>query len=215
MNVDPIARWYRFIEHLVFGGALEVHRFAFLDRLACARRILVLGEGDGRAIAKLLVAAPHAHIDVFELSGKMIQLARERLGKEFIRVSFHQQDAVTASWPDEHYDGVITHFFLDCFTEDPLHGLVQRIAAVMTPDALWLVADFAIPERGWRRHYATILIRIMYEFFSLTTGLDVHTLPRIGQILARAGLRRVAHLVDRSGMIRSEVWTRRAPETLT
>jgi SAM-dependent methyltransferase len=208
MNIDPLARWYLSIEYLAFGRALERQPFAFLDRLAGARRILILGEGDGRAIARLLALSPDAQVDVFELSGKMIQLARRRIGNDSSRVSFHQQDALTASWPREHYDGVITHFFLDCFTEDEARDLVHRISAAMTHNARWLVADFAIPDNGWRRLHARLLIRIMYEFFGLTTGLRVRRLPPIERLLSDAGMQRSELAEERGGLIRSGVWTK-------
>ena len=58
MNIDRLARWYRWIEYASFGRALERRRFAFLDRLATAHDILVLGEGDGRISSSCLRSHP-------------------------------------------------------------------------------------------------------------------------------------------------------------
>ena len=54
MNADRIASGYRWLEYAAFGLALEQARFDFLSRAAGARRVLILGEGDGRFLARLL-----------------------------------------------------------------------------------------------------------------------------------------------------------------
>lgn len=80
MNFDPVARWYQWIEYAAFGRALERRRFVFLNRLADARRILILGEGDGRCLERQLVTAPIADIDIVDSSARMIAIARKRTG---------------------------------------------------------------------------------------------------------------------------------------
>ena len=52
MNADRIARSYRWLEYAAFGVALERARFDFLRCAAEARRVLILGEGDGRFLAR-------------------------------------------------------------------------------------------------------------------------------------------------------------------
>jgi ubiquinone/menaquinone biosynthesis C-methylase UbiE len=205
MNIDRLAPWYRSVEYLAFGRALEEARFAFLDRLASARRILVLGEGDGRALEKLLSFAPSAEVDVHELSGRMIELARQRIGNSR-RVRFEQGDAQSCTWPLEYYDGVVTLFFLDCFSEPEAARLMHRIASAMAPGGMWLVSDFAIPANGWRRWHAKAWTWVMYGFFHIATGLGTLSLPGIEPLLSETGLRRVELVEARFGLIRSEVW---------
>lgn len=214
MNIDRLARWYCYLEYTAFGRALERSRFAFLDRLALARRVLILGEGDGRALARFLPLAPQTHVDVLELSGEMIAIARRRAG-DSNRICFRQQNALTTSWPDNHYDGVMTFFFLDCFDESEARGVIHRLTAAMTPGGLWLVSEFAIPDRGWRRWHATIWIWIMYQFFGMTTGLSARTLPPIEKLMTEAGMRRLEWNEDRSGLVRSEVWSKPMAEPET
>jgi len=54
MNCDGIARWYRALEYLVFGRALERRRFEYLNDMADARHVLILGDGDGRFTAEFV-----------------------------------------------------------------------------------------------------------------------------------------------------------------
>ena len=205
MNADWLARWYRWIEYAAFGRALERRRFAFLHRLAAARRILILGEGDGRTLERLLPLAPQAHIDVVELSSEMIALSRRRTGNQD-RVSFLNQDALSASWPREHYDGVVTCFFLDCFTAPQARELIHRLERAMAPGALWLVSEFAIPPHGWRRWHAKLWLWVMYSFFRITTGLQTRTLPAYERLLTEAGMRKTESEQERGGLIVSDVW---------
>ena len=206
MNIDRLAPWYRWLEYAAFGRALQQSRVMFFDRLATARRILVFGEGDGRALARLLAMAPLAQVDVVELSGAMIELARCRAGDQVNRVRFHQLDARGADWPDGSFDAIVTLFFLDCFSDDELKALVPRIADRMSADAIWLITDFAIPSKGLRRWHALAWVNIMYVFFTATTALHTGSLPDIDSILLDDGFTLRNSFWRRAGLIRSEIW---------
>src|ERR1700692_4874059 len=97
MNCDRIASWYRWFEYLGFGRGLERRREAFLNDVADARRVLALGDGDGRALAALLAAAPHACVDYIDVSAHMLELARERAVSE--HVNYRREDARIARLP--------------------------------------------------------------------------------------------------------------------
>jgi len=204
MDVGRLARWYRWFEYAAFGRALERSRFAFLYKLSAARRVLVLGEGDGRTLKRLLAAAPDAQFDVVESSPEMIALARARV-EDSGRVHFSCQDALSVSFPEAVYDAVVTCFFLDCFTEAELCGLLPRIERSLKPGAIWVVSEFAIPSRSWRRWHAAACIWTMYRFFRVTTGLRAQTLPPIERLLSECGMRRAEVRQQRWQMIVSEV----------
>ena len=210
MNFDPVARSYRWIEYAAFGRALERRRFAFLDRLSEARNILILGEGDGRCLKRLLTAAPHASFDVVDSSASMIALAQERIGDGASRVHFHLADASRISrWPSRSYDGLVTHFFLDCFTEAEARGVIRCIAAALEPGGIWLVSEFSIPPRGWRRVHAQVWIWAMYTFFRLATRLTARSLPPVDELLTEAGMQRVERQEERFGLMGSSVWEKK------
>jgi SAM-dependent methyltransferase len=205
MKIGRLARWYRWIEYAAFGRALERRRFTFLPRLASARRVLVMGEGDGRSLARLLTLAPLALFDVVEISSEMIALARQRTGNS-ARVNFFCQDARTATWSPAQYDGIVTHFFLDCFVEEDARQLIRQLANALAPDGIWLMSEFAVPDKGWRRLHATIWIATMYRFFGIATGLGASALPPIERLMREAGMTRTDQEKARAGLMVSEVW---------
>lgn len=200
MNCDPIARWYRWLEYLGFGRALERRRNAFLADATDARRALVLGEGDGRFLKKLVEHNRTASIDYVDLSIRMLELARRRAGD---RVNYHLADALTIALPDAEYDLIVTHFFLDCFDERDAAALVERIARTAKPRARWLVSEFRQPAL-WSR----LLLGFLYWFFRVTTGLKTNRLVDHRPLLEGQGFRLMKEESARRGLLASELWTR-------
>ncbi len=205
MKIGRFAPYYRAVEYCAFGRALERCRFAFLHRVTAAKKILILGEGDGRVLSRLLALAPQAQIDVIEISPEMIALARRRTGYSD-RIRFLCRDARTAELPTDCYDVVLTLFFLDCFPEHEARRLIRQIAGALRPEAVWLISEFAIPNRGWRKWHARIWIGAMYLFFRAAAGLTVRDLPPIGKLLAEAGMYAVERETARAGLMTSEVY---------
>lgn len=205
MNADRLARWYRWIEYCAFGRQLERSRFRLLDRITGAEHLLILGEGDGRTLVRVLEAAPGACIDVVEMSPRMIALARQRIA-DSSRVRFLCEDARLVRLPEQHYDALITCYFLDCFAEDDVAALAASLARALKPGAPWLVAEFTIPEKGWHRWHASAWIWVMYRFFRVATGLRVQALAPFAKILQASGLTRIESHRAFAGMIVAELW---------
>jgi SAM-dependent methyltransferase len=208
---DRLARIYRSLEFLAFGGDLERARFALLGRLSRCRSILVLGEGDGRCLQRLVRLAPQARIDCVELSAAMIAQASRRLAPpDRARVRFHWADARRAPLPGGEYDGIATLFFLDCFTPAEVESLVGRATDAAAPGALWLFADFTLPQRGWQRLRARAWLALLYGFFRLTTGLSARRLPPSEAILTAAGWRNCETCQFQAGLLTASLYRRPA-----
>jgi len=195
VNCDCIARCYRWLEYAGFGRALEHRREALLADVANARRALVLGDGDGRALAALLAAAPNVQIDYVDVSARMLQLARQRAGS--VRVAYHQGDALSTPLPSEEYDLIVTHFFLDCFEEEDQARLIACVARAATPQAKWLVSEFRKPG---------LLVRALYLFFRVTTGLKTRRLVDHHPLFQRFGFRLARSESAWHGRLASELW---------
>jgi SAM-dependent methyltransferase len=207
-DFNLIARPYRWLEYLTLGRALERCRAHFLAQLCDRRRALVLGDGDGRFLAKLLAHNPYLRADAVDTSVAMLRLLRQRsegaTPDADTRLSIHHCDALTFPLAGR-YDLVITHFFLDCLTQADLDTLVTRVAPTLAPGGLWLVSDFRIPT-GFMRLPALALIRGLYFGFRVLTGLRTMKLPDHATPLTRSGLIRVAHRHSFAGMLTTELW---------
>jgi ubiquinone/menaquinone biosynthesis C-methylase UbiE len=197
MNCDAIAPWYRWLEYAGFGRALERRREAFLSRVADARRVLALGDGDGRALAALLRANAGATVDSVDASAGMLELARARVGRE--RVAYHHADALTMPLEDGAYDLVVTHFLLDCFEAREQARLIERVARAASAEARWVVSEF----RG-----NGMLVALLYWFFRITTGLRTRELADHRALFERHGFRLERAESAWGGRLASELWVR-------
>ncbi len=208
MSFDRVAPFYRALEQLVFGDQLQQARLAFLEEIDRPRRVLIVGEGDGRFLTEFVRRHPRATIDCVEASARMIDFARSRSGGS--EINFIHADFSTLSLEPDHYDLIVTHFFLDCFAGAALRDIVEKLGGVATPDACWLLSDFRVPESGWRRLWARFCICAMYFFFGLVSGLGTQRLEDPTPGLLAAGFERVSQRLTRGGMIKSELWRRPA-----
>jgi ubiquinone/menaquinone biosynthesis C-methylase UbiE len=205
MNADPIARAYRWLEYAAFGYALEDARFDFLAYAINAHRVLILGEGDGRFLARLLECNRHASITVIDSSARMMELARRRVqAGDLSRVQF-----INGDWsvlPAVSFDLIVSHFFLDVLDSWEAEAVIGKVSAVLAPGAAWLISEFDVPSGVFRQLHARLWLRIMYAFFAATTGLHASKLPPYRDCLARYGFAEIDYRERKLGLIRSQVW---------
>lgn len=205
-DFDGLARWYRLLEFAAFGRDLERARFRFLPCLRECRDILILGEGDGRCLARLAPLAPAAGIRCIDASAAMLRRAAGRLGAVPPRIRLEQGDALAADLPAAAYDAAITFFFLDCFQPPEAEALLSRVIRSLRPGAALLWADFAVPERGWARWRGQAWLALLYGFFRWRTGIAARALPPAEAALRRAGLLLEAEEAYQGGLIRTAIW---------
>jgi tRNA (cmo5U34)-methyltransferase len=194
LNCDRIAPWYRWLEYAAFGGALRRRREAFLCDLGNPQNVLVLGDGDGRFLESFAALYPEASVDAVDISARMIELAKARVASN--RVTFHLADAREFAFAP-YYDLAVAHFFFDCFDQEELKALLSRIRANR-----WLASEFRNTRWSWP------VVRALYFFFRLTTGLRVRALPEHRAVLSRLGYRIEKEQTALGGLIVSEVWTK-------
>jgi ubiquinone/menaquinone biosynthesis C-methylase UbiE len=206
MNCDPIARWYRWFEYLTFGAALTQRRQHYLQVCSTAKRVLILGDGDGRFTAALLAQNPLAAVDSVDLSREMLRLAARRVPSGS-SVRLLHADALTVPLAGR-YDLIVTHFFLDCLADFQVEQLVSRVALVSTGNVKWIVSDFQVPPAGVRRYAGTALIKALYYCFRLLTGLKTGHVPDYGAVFTRHGFRRNSYASAFFGILLSEWWER-------
>jgi len=211
-NFGRFAAIYAPVEWLSFGRALSRRRECFLahPRIEGARRVLVLGDGDGRFTAALLQRNPAAEVTAVDVSAAMLAQLERRVRARTPNAHLELHCADARSWPinRENYDLVVTHFFLDCFTTADLVSLVQRITPALAESAVWLVSDFAIPNHPLWTPFAKLLLRFLYFTFGLCAGLRPTHLPDHHTALKSARFELSNVETGLGGSLRSEIWHR-------
>ena len=183
------------------GRALERRRHWFLPELENARRALVLGDGDGRFLRELLRQNSMVRADYVDLSRRMLELARRRAGAD--RVNYKMADARTVELPRDEYDVIATHFFFDCFDARDLEILIGRVAKTAKPGAKWIVSEFCVATMP-----ARLLVRFLYLFFRITTGLRTRKLADHRPILRAHGFNMINASRSHGALVVSELWER-------
>jgi ubiquinone/menaquinone biosynthesis C-methylase UbiE len=207
VNADPIARLYRLLEHAAFGRSLERCRFRFLREAAGAQCALLLGDGDGRFLKRLLEAAPQAAVETIDSSRAMLKLAQTRCGGSALvhrKIVYRNDDVRTCDLPRSKFDLIATHFFLDCFSEADMRAVVLRVAAAAAPEATWIISEFR--QQTW---WSRVVVRGLYFFFRLTTGLRVRTLADHRPMLQAAGFVLQQEETSLGALLAAELWVRR------
>jgi len=192
----------------VFGGRLQRARCAHLGRFVAARKILLLGDGDGRFLEALLAAGGSAEILSVDASAQMLKLSRARVGDAAGRVRFCHS-SIEDFEPADGFrpDLVAAHFFFDCFDDAEIVAALRRISGWIAPGGAMVVTDFALPEGGWwRRLSGRVLIAIMLTFFRMTAGISARRLPDLQGLLRFGGWRRCAGTSFRRGLVSSALW---------
>ena len=211
MNFDRLAAHYPWMEEIFAGGLMQRCRTTYLSRTKNCRRALLVGEGTGKFLVELLRTNPQIQITCIELCEGMIQQARQRLIREQLdgsRVQFQKIDVLAWTPPPEKFDLVVTNFFLDCFHAEQLQKLVPLLAESAAAKAIWLLADFRVPERGWRRWRANAMLALLYLFFKLTASLSASWLTPPDNYLTAAGFKLANRRLANFGFTHADLWRR-------
>jgi SAM-dependent methyltransferase len=208
---DRVARLYRALEYLSFGPMLERCRFHHLGALATGhfKRALILGDGDGRFLARLLAVCPGLSADAVDASPAMLRLLRARAVRQGAENRLRTQcaDARSITPSARGYDLVATHFFLDCLSESETESLIRRILPCLTPGARWIVSEFQVPSGSrMRAAFARALIAGLYAAFRLLTGLRTRRIPPWQSLLAGSGFTCRASEAFLGGLLVTEIW---------
>ena len=183
---------YRWLEYMSFGPWLARCRSAQLTHLTSARRALLLGDGDGRFLARLLAANPTLTADVVDSSHAMLTLLDRRLRSPasisaftcttpMRRNGIPQDPAISTS----SFSSLLPRLFFP----SPAGTPVRRLLPHALPGARWVISEFAIPRNPVAAWLARGIIRGLYQAFGWITGLRVRALPDYAPSLRRRGLR--------------------------
>ncbi len=205
-DFSRLAHIYRWLEWCSFGPVLSHCRFAFLAEMKSSRAALIIGDGDGRFTARLLEENPQITVEAVDSSESMLRQLMQHAGRNVDRVHVQLNDARQLNLASRNFDLVVTHFFLDCLTSAEVEDLAIRLRATMTPDASWVVSEFAIPDNWYGRLIAGPLVTALYVAFGFLTGLTIRRLPAYRKALQRAGFILAKQRKRLGGLLVSELW---------
>jgi hypothetical protein len=205
-NFDRLVKLYFWMELSTFGPFLSRCRQAFLSELVSARCAVVLGDGDGRFTSELLRGNSQVQIDAVDVSQAMLDALLHRAGLNAGRVSAHCADAREWQPANPPYDLVVSHFFLDCLTTEEVRALAVKVRSAISPSAMWIVSDFAVPHSWFGRWVARPLVSLLYGAFGLLTGLKIRCLPDHHGALRNAGFTLTRRQTWLCGLLVSEMW---------
>jgi ubiquinone/menaquinone biosynthesis C-methylase UbiE len=197
------------MENILAGNLMQRCRTLHLAECRTQQRALLVGEGTGKFLAKLLLFNPTIEITCVEQSQKMINQIRARLARQHLdqsRVHFENTDFGSWPMPANPFDLIATHFFLDCFSGDRLPKIIAKLSVAAAPGAVWLVSDFQTPARGWQRCRATLMIAALYHFFRWTTAISAQELIPPDPWIHQAGFQLERRQFLSCSLVHADVW---------
>ena len=209
MSFDLLAPHYPWMENILAQGKLQRCRLHGLEAALEAKEILLLGEGHGRFLEVLGKQQCQGRITCIDSSAGMLQVAEARAmkcGMAEKQVEFIHADVLDWNLPQEKYDFIATHFFLDCFDRDGLRKVVEKLGRAGIPGCVWHIADFACPAKGWKRLRAKAILWLMYRFFRQVTKLSARKLLDPRSMIRGAGFVEFSRMESEWGLLRSTLW---------
>ena len=208
---DKLAPWYGILESLLFGPRLQEMRCAYLNQLTRVGSVLLIGEGTGLFLERFLKINPEATVAVVESSSGMIDRSRNRVAsKDLCRISFHRTTLLEFE-TIQSFDAVCTFFFWDCFEEYQLRMLLPAFSKYTKRGSLWIDVDFFELSEGAPklnlRHF--LLIRMLYGFFGLATGIEAKRIVEIEPMAKQNGFFVTESRTDEKFPIRARIFRRR------
>lgn len=178
-NFDALAPYYDTLARIVYGKSIQRAQTEFIYTIPVRATILILGGGTGWILDSLTHGNQGHKIYFIEASSEMIGRAQRRSIDGDV-IFIHGTEAAIPQ--GLKFDVVMTNFYFDLFTNAGVQHRIQHIAKFCNDDARWLVTDF-VNTRWWH----SLLLKSMYAFFKLTSGIEADHLPDWEPALHAAG----------------------------
>lgn len=172
---DKVASSYLFLEKALFGSSLQQMRCSHLSHIENSKKILLVGEGCGFFLRRLLEVNQEAMITVVEPSERMVQQAKSRVPDHDRQRVFFCKTPLEEFLPQVQFNAACTCFLWDCFEENQIKKLLPKVLDCLESGGFLINVDFAETRSSEGRRFKIshfILLRMLYGFFRFTTGIE-------------------------------------------
>ncbi|UII28510.1 class I SAM-dependent methyltransferase [Fulvivirga maritima] len=199
VNFNLIAPIYDLLSSLVYGKELIRAQVEFLNKIPKKSKVLVIGGGTGKFLESLDKLGRAMDLVYLEASSSMLKRAKSRAPFENLSIDFQlgTQEDIKGD-----FDVIITFFFLDLFTEASLKVISTSLYKHLKKEGIWLFADFCKTETFWQQW----LVKIMYTFFRVVSGIEASHLLNLPQHLSNLPLAQLQQKHFFHGMVASYVF---------
>jgi tRNA (cmo5U34)-methyltransferase len=207
MDYNKIAPFYESLSRMVFGNSLIKSQGVFIESIPPNATILIIGGGSGKFLKELLSKSSCKKILYIDSSSEMLKLAKKKIaGLNYSAEIEFMLGTEKDILPDERFDTIITYCFLDLFNSKELDQVAQKLTQVLREDGIWLVADFRINPHPFHKLWQGLLVKVLYLFFRITTGMTNNKLPELDDHFERNYFKRINIKYFYKGMIFSTVY---------
>ena len=208
MNFDRLAPFYDLIEALTTGSQMQRGRVAHLAEVNPAKRVLIVGEGNGRFLAACTKNSESSYT-VIDESPAMLRLAAarwKRAGGNSDQVEFICTNLLDWKPREFNHDLIVSHYFFDCFEAKTIPLLVAKLTSLAAPNARWLFADFYQPDSGLTRIRSKLMLRIAYALFQRLAAVPARQLTVPDKLLSEFHWTLEKRILLNWKLIHSDLW---------
>ena len=203
-NFNRIAWCYDGLTKIIFGKSIRKSQTEFLVYCKPEDKVLIVGGGTGWILEDLASMDMNIYITYIEKSSKMIEKAKgialrcKGLTIDFI-IGTEMDIPVNTK-----FDLVLANYFFDLFTPAKQKFISNLFYQALNRNGLLLTADFYIDKKSpiWQK----IVVRIMYLFFKLSTGIETMKLSNYRKYIEQLPFTCIHHRVFYAQFIHSNVY---------
>jgi len=177
-------------------------------------KVLIIGGGDGKFLLEAMKQGLSEQYYYIDISDAMIKLAQSKIKKQ-LPLSLSSVIFICGSYQDipenEKFDLIVTPYFLDCFSDDELSLVVDKLYSQLTIEGTWFFADFNIPEGSFRSFIFKNIIQLLYGIFNLFCDLRVNRLPDFSKEFCKYGFTILYEKYFLGGLLVARIYKSKIP----
>lgn len=184
-----VAAVYDELATLYSLAAIDRSKRAGVEALTPGERVLFAGVGRGKDA--LLALRRGVRVTAIDLAPAMLARFRAALARAGLEARTIEGD-VADHRPDEPYDAVVAHYFLNLWDAETAGAMLVRLRMLLRPGGRLVLADFAPPSGGLVARVLTAAYYRPIDWIAWALGFcALHPILDYAALLPAAGYRLV------------------------